>query len=258
MARSIIFFDIDGTLLDDDKRLPPSAKEAVMALKAAGHEVAIATGRAPFMFESLRQELGIDTYVSYNGQYVVLRGEEIYTNPLDRGALIALAEQALSRNHPIVYMDHQDMKANVPYHEHIVESIGSLKIDFLPAHDPDYYVGRKLYQALLFCSSEEEGFYEETFPPFDFVRWHPLSTDILPAGGSKAKGIRHIIERLAIPPERQYAFGDGLNDLEMLSEIHHGVAMGNGHELAKQAARHLTKAVDEDGIAHGLKMLGLL
>lgn len=72
--KKIIFFDIDGTLLDDDKKMPLTAEKAVFALKELGHEVAIATGRAPFMFKDIREQLEIDSYVSFNGQYVVLRG----------------------------------------------------------------------------------------------------------------------------------------------------------------------------------------
>ena len=95
--QSIIFFDIDGTLLDTDKNLPESAKRAVARLKEDGHIVAIATGRAPFMYEELRKELGIDTFVSCNGQYVVLEGEVIYRNPLHREDLAALTEEAVKK-----------------------------------------------------------------------------------------------------------------------------------------------------------------
>src|SRR3954447_7714531 len=102
--KSIIFFDIDGTLLNHDKKFPLSTKESIFKLKELGHEVAIATGRAPFMFEDLRQELGIDTFVSYNGQYVVLRGEELYRNPLKVSSLEKLTEAALHNDHPVVYM----------------------------------------------------------------------------------------------------------------------------------------------------------
>ena len=54
----IVFFDIDGTLLDHDKKLPNSTRVAIKQLQENGVFVAIATGRAPFMFESLRKELG--------------------------------------------------------------------------------------------------------------------------------------------------------------------------------------------------------
>jgi Cof subfamily protein (haloacid dehalogenase superfamily) len=256
--KSIIFFDIDGTLLNHDKKLPPSTKEAIFTLKEAGHIVAIATGRAPFMFEDLREELGIHTYVSYNGQYVVLNGEVLDTNPLNIPALEKLTEVALQNNHPVVFMDHEDMKANVPAHSFIKESIDSLKISHFPEHDPHYYKGRDLYQTLLFCIEGEERQYEQAFNDFDIIRWHPVAVDILPKGGSKAKGIEKIVQRLEIPEDNQYAFGDGLNDIEMLSTVKNSVAMGNAEEQVKEVARYVTKSVEDDGIVHGLKLVGLL
>ncbi|MDT8861628.1 Cof-type HAD-IIB family hydrolase [Alkalihalobacillus sp. MEB130] len=256
--KSIIFFDIDGTLLDHDKKLPLTAKEAIFSLKDLGHEVAIATGRAPFMFADLREELEIDTFVSYNGQYVVLNGQVLYKNPLDQEALHSLTELALKNDHPIVFMDHEDMKANVAHHDYIVESMESLKIAQFPSHDPLYHEDRDIYQSLLFLQDQEETIYEEEYKQFDFIRWHPLSIDVIPAGGSKAIGIDKITTELGIHKGNQYAFGDGLNDIEMLRQITNSVAMGNAHPSAKQAAAFVTSSVDEDGILQGLKKVGLL
>ncbi|WP_223067945.1 Cof-type HAD-IIB family hydrolase [Paenibacillus caui] len=255
---SIIFFDIDGTLYNHDKKVPKSTKDAVFSLKERGHDVAIATGRAPFMFKDLREELEIDTFVSYNGQYVVLRGEVIYTNPLNKAALQSLTDLALLHEHAVVYMDHEDMKASAPNNEMITTSMGTLKLKHLPSHDPVYYKGREIYQALLFCQEDEEHYYESVCKAFDLIRWHPNSVDVVPHGGSKAKGIAKITEKLRVPPERQYAFGDGLNDVVMLRTIVNSVSMGNGVPEAKAAAKYITKPVDEDGIFHGLKMVGLL
>ncbi|MCM3584581.1 Cof-type HAD-IIB family hydrolase [Mesobacillus maritimus] len=256
--RSVIFFDIDGTLLDHDKKLPSTTKKAIFELKKHGHEVAIATGRAPFMYEGLRKELGINTFVSYNGQYVVLNGEVVYTNPLNVSSLEKLTEAALENEHPVVFMDHEDMKANVPEHGFITESISTLKIEQFPTHDPHYYKGRDLYQTLLFCPEGEEQQYERQFTDFDFVRWHPVSVDILPNGGSKAKGIEKIVQKLGFSEDRVYAFGDGLNDIEMLTTVKNSVAMGNGKEEVKAVAKHVTESVEDDGILHGLQMVGLL
>ncbi|WP_338448093.1 Cof-type HAD-IIB family hydrolase [Niallia oryzisoli] len=256
--QSVIFFDIDGTLLDHDKELPHATKEAIFQLKEAGHVVAIATGRAPFMFEDLRKELDIHTYVSYNGQFVVLNGKVLHTNPLNIPSLVKLTETALHNNHPVVFMDHKDMKANVPEHSYIKEGIDSLKIDRFPTHDPYYYKERELYQSLLFCKEGEEKQYEQEFHDFDFIRWHPVGVDILPKGGSKARGIQKIVDKLGFPPEHQYAFGDGLNDIEMLSTVQNSIAMGNAEDTVKEAAKFVTKSVEEDGIYHGLQMVGLL
>ncbi|WP_209121120.1 Cof-type HAD-IIB family hydrolase [Alkalihalobacillus sp. BA299] len=256
--QSVIFFDIDGTLLTHEKKLPPSTKEAIFKLKENGHMVAIATGRAPFMFEELREELDIRTFVSYNGQFVVLNGKVLHTNSLNVSMLEKLTETALQNNHPVVFMDHEDMKANVPEHDYIKESIATLKISRFPAHDPHYYKGRELYQSLLFCPNGEEQQYERDFHDFDFVRWHPVSVDVLPKGGSKARGIEKIVKNLGFPDERIYAFGDGLNDIEMLSTVKNSVAMGNAEDKVKEVAKYVTKSVEDNGIIHGLEMVGLL
>ncbi|MGG3448932.1 Cof-type HAD-IIB family hydrolase [Domibacillus aminovorans] len=258
MNQKIIFFDIDGTLYDHDKKLPASTKQAVRDLQEKGYEVAIATGRAPFMFKNLREELDIDTFVSYNGQYVVFKGEPIYKNALNKEALLRLTDVAIKRENPIVYMDHENMGRNTLDNEDMTVGLNSLKVDFFPSHDPNYHEGRDLYQSLLFCKDPEDKLYKEQFPEFDFVRWHVVSVDIVPAGGSKAKGIQKIIDRLDITPENVYAFGDGLNDVEMLETVMNSVAMGDGREEAKKAAKYVTTNVDEDGIVNGLKMVGLL
>ncbi len=257
MERKIVFFDIDGTLLDDDKQLPPSTYEAVQELKKQGVYVAIATGRAPFMFEWLRKELDIQSFVSFNGQYVVFEGEVIYNQPLDREQLRALKQMAHDHDHPLIFMDADTMRASVADHPYIHESMGSLKFTH-PPHDETYDERNDIYQALLFCKPEEEQPYITSFPTFHFVRWHAVSTDVLPYGGSKAEGIKKMIEQLGIARENVYAFGDGLNDTEMLRFVGTGVAMGNGHEEAKKVADFITKPVDEDGILFGLRHLGLL
>ncbi|SES40190.1 Cof-type HAD-IIB family hydrolase [Salipaludibacillus aurantiacus] len=257
MGQKLIFFDIDGTLLDHDKALPATTEQAVKQLKNEGHYVAIATGRAPFMYKRLREKLGIYTFISFNGQYVALEGDPIVRNPLNKKELARFTEAAVESDHPVVYMDHEDMKANIPYHPHIETSIGSLKFEH-PAYDPAYLEEREIYQALLFCTADEQQPYEERFEAFDFIRWHEFSTDVLPSGGSKAKGIEAVMNRLNMKREDVYVFGDGPNDLEMLQFTDNSVAMGNALPEVKKAAGFVTKDVDDDGIVHGLKHMGLL
>lgn len=257
MTNKMVFFDIDGTLLDHDKKLPASTKQAIQQLKEKGHGVAIATGRAPFMFEELRAELDIDTFVSYNGQYVVINNEPIYTNPLNPGILRSLSDFCAKNQLPLLFMDHLDMKSSVEYHPFVKESMGSLEFEH-PVYDPGYHEDRDIYQSILFCAKDEELPEPSVFDQFQFIRWHPLAVDVLPAGGSKARGIEIVMNQLGVKGENVYAFGDGLNDLEMLRFVANSVAMGNASDVVKQAAKHVTKDVGEHGIAHGLELVGLL
>ncbi|MBT2687851.1 Cof-type HAD-IIB family hydrolase [Bacillus sp. ISL-47] len=255
--KKIVFFDIDGTLLDFDKKLPDSTKEAIEQLKKNGTFVAIATGRAPFMFESLRDELDIDSFVSFNGQYVVFENEAIYRNPLKTSEIELLYKHAQENGHPLVFMNEKTMKSTIRHHEFIEKSMGSLKFPH-PEEDKAFFKGRELYQSLLFCEEKDEHMYFSEYPDFGFIRWHPYSVDVLPAGGSKAEGIKKMIERLGFDLKDVYAFGDGLNDIEMLNAVGTGVAMGNAADVVKKAADRVTASVDKEGIWNGLKELQLI
>jgi Cof subfamily protein (haloacid dehalogenase superfamily) len=255
--KKIVFFDIDGTLLDHDKNMPSSTKQAMNLLKEKGVFVAIATGRAPFMFTSLIKDLDIDSFVSFNGQFVVFENEVIYKNPLNQMHLEDLSKTAHDNGHPLVYMNEKTMKATIKQHPFVETSISSLMMP-PPTEDATFYVDREIYQSLLFCEKEQEQLYFKKYPQFDFIRWHQYSIDVLPKGGSKAEGIKKMIARLGFEIQDVYAFGDGLNDLEMLKAVGTGVAMGNGVPEAKEVADLITTDVTEDGISNGLKKLNLI
>ncbi|MRX71656.1 Cof-type HAD-IIB family hydrolase [Bacillus lacus] len=256
MKDKIIFFDIDGTLLDHDKNIPESTRTAVQDLKKAGHHVAISTGRAPFMFEDLREELGIDSFISFNGQFVVFEGDVIYKNPLNTETLQKVLKFSEETDHALVFMSDKEMMATKENHPYIHQSMGSLKFAH-PGLNPEFYKQNEIYQTLLFCKEGEEEKYAH-FEDLNFIRWHEYSTDILPYGGSKAEGIKKLLERLGREKEDIYAFGDGLNDLEMIRFAGHGVAMGNAVPALKEIADFVTKPVDEGGIEYAVKELGLL
>ena len=129
MDKKLIFFDIDGTIYDHDKRIPDTAKQAVSDLKAQGHHVFIASGRAPFMVRPVLEELGIDSFVSYNGQYVVFEGEVIYKNPIAEQSLEALLAHSDSCGHPLVFMGEEGMRSTTAGHPFVHEGIGSLKVN---------------------------------------------------------------------------------------------------------------------------------
>src|SRR5690625_2334895 len=109
--QALIFFDIDGTLLDHDKNLPSTTKSAINQLQSDGHIIAIATGRGSFMYEGLRQELNIDTFVSFNGSYVVLEDKVIYTHPLNKQKLLELTQEGLVNDQPSVYMSENELRS---------------------------------------------------------------------------------------------------------------------------------------------------
>ncbi len=187
--------------MDQNKEIPKSAKEAIASLKERGVYVAIATGRAPFMFKELREELGIESYVSFNGSYVVYEGEVIARYPLPVTRLQALEEAANGAKHSMVFLDHEGASSNQERDPLILESMASLKMEH-PPFQPDFYRQRQVYQALLFCKEPEEALYLTDHQDFNYVRWHDFSLDVLPGGGSKARGIKRLLDHVALAPDK--------------------------------------------------------
>jgi len=253
----IVFFDVDDTLFDEGKKIPASAKQAIRELKQRDDvEVAIATGRAPTMFRPVLEELGINSYVSCNGAYVVYRGKEIHKEKFDLEALSRLEERAKSLGHPMVFSSPDKLWANVESSPSIEESMNYLDVA-PPQYGKAMNQGCDIYYALLYCKAEEEAYIHE-YGNFRYIRWHRTTMDVILDGGSKAKGIQAMLDHTGLGREHTIAFGDSLNDIEMLKFVGTGVAMGNGRKEAKEAADFVTLAVSDDGIQHGLKKLGLL
>ena len=252
-----LFFDIDGTLYNSNKKLPESAKEALKAARTNGHEIAIATGRAPFMIASLLEELEIDTYVSFNGQYVVYKGEVIFTDGVSRQQLAQILTFGEQRGEPVVFLNNREMVASMPGHTHVKESLATLKYPY-PRVDKKFYEMQEVYQTLVYVTAEDEHLYRESFPDVQFVRWHPYCCDVLPKEGSKARGIQKLLAHIGRSLNEAVAFGDGLNDVEMIQSVGTGVVMGNGHPEALAVADIIAPHVDEDGLAKVMQQLKLM
>lgn len=255
--QKVVFFDIDGTLLHDGHFIPESTKQAIKQLQENGVYVAIATGRGPAMLSGVREQLGIDTVIGYNGQIVVHQNEVIYKRPQPVDDLKHLTSRAKNNGHTLVYLSEKQGFTTRQTDETVATSLGALDIP-LPAYNEEAYETHDIFQTLVYCQAEEESIYTQNYQAFDFIRWHPQAMDVINAGSSKADGIKQFLRLTDIKREDTFAFGDALNDLEMLRYVGTGIAMGNGLDETKVAADFVTKHILEDGIAHGLKKFQLI
>ncbi len=259
MQQKLVFFDIDGTLYDDKKQLPESAREAILQLQKNGHIAAIATGRSPIMFQELRDQLDIHSYVSMNGQYVVHNDEVVFKNPLDKSRLRAFMQEVEAEKGPFMFLDQENMVSRIDAHPRYDKALATLDLPYPYRYDPEYFKSRDVLQGLLFAKENEyTDILERYSDDFHFIQWHDVCMDVLPKEGSKALGLRHLIHVLDFDIKDTIAFGDGPNDHEMLREVGVGVAMGNSSDALKADADVVTDDVHADGIQIGLQKLGLI
>ncbi|WP_269317784.1 Cof-type HAD-IIB family hydrolase [Alkalibacterium sp. AK22] len=253
--KKLFVFDIDGTLLDEDKQLPESTKEALDRLSAT-HEVAIATGRNRTMAKEVIQALSVDHYIVCNGAAAYSQHKQVYSNPLNKNELKKLIELSDSNGHQMVYETVDELRRRDAVAGHRL-STGMKDVGFpVPVHDREYHHFQELVQCLLFYKEEEAYIYEENlFQNYRFVRWHEYGVDVLPVNGSKFHTIERLAKYLNYKIDQVVAFGDGLNDLEMIGHAGLGIAMGNAEAEVKAAADMVTAKNTEHGIYLALKEL---
>lgn len=261
MTTELIFFDIDDTLcrmgeLDEDNH------DALRELHHAGIKLAIATGRSPVIIpraiSQLIDEGLIDALVSINGQYNLAHGKAVSQYPLT----LAQAQAAIDvcKRYRLVYkMDsptHMAWSQDAPHYRMITQRFPD-NIDI----NADYYKNQTIHQfSVLLTETEETQAIDDAFADIGFhvTRWQRDGADILPQAASKARGIADICRHFGIAVDNTMAFGDGLNDIEMLQFVGIGVAMGDGWQPLKDIADHVTGTIEENGIRKALKHFAIL
>ena len=255
--RKIVFFDIDGTILDDNKQIPKSTKRAIHELQESGVYTAIATGRGPDEMLWVAEALNINSYVAINGAYAVFNGEQVYLKNMDSKVATELVDTVEGNDHAIAFVTHDDTWVLQEDHPMIHKCLETLKMTY-PRAEKNLHAQRSVNQAVIYCEEKDDQMYQEAFPNLEFIRFHKYGMDALPKGNSKAVGIEKMIQAAGFKQENTYAFGDALNDMEMLSFVGCGIAMGNSISEIKEVADYITTCNGKDGIWNACKQLGLL
>ncbi|MGM8213444.1 Cof-type HAD-IIB family hydrolase [Virgibacillus sp. W0430] len=257
MSIEAVFFDIDGTLIDENKLTADKTVYAINQLRENGIKVIFATGRSPRHIVDVQKMFGIHSFVCFNGSVGVCEGKRIFQHALNHGSLTRLITDATTKNNPMVFLNERGSYASSEADEQISASFNHLKEDH-PEYRPNVWESEEIIQSFLYCSPEEQKMYEEEHEELKFTRWHTYAVDVNNHNMNKSVGIKSYLEYLNINPRNTAAFGDNLNDLEMLSYVGYGIAMGNAVDVAKEKADYVTKPLHENGIYFGLKHMGLI
>lgn len=252
-----VFFDIDGTLLSHRLGdVPASARRAVEALRAKGIRCLIASGRHREEIRRLPVEpMRFDGYLTLNGQLCMDADGEIFSaEPITGLAKERILQVFHSKEAAVMLVEKDTMYLNM-----VNGRVRKAQADISSPIPPlGSYTGNPIYQAVAYVTSGEEAAFSRLLPGCVITRWNPGGIDIIQASGGKEAGIRAYLEKTGIPREQTMAFGDAQNDLQMLSYVGIGIAMGNAVPEVKAQADYVTASVEEDGIEKALRHFGLL
>lgn len=270
----LIAFDMDGTVLDDHKKILPETKEALEKAAADGIEIVPATGR-PFL--GLSGEIDRLSEVNYvlttngAGVYEKKTGKCLHEESMVLGDFLPMLErleeldvmadafvlgQAYTnqdKTHLIAKMHVSDAVKNyiresriiVPRQSEFLREKGAdvekLTVNFWNHPDGSRHQYERAWEIV------------REYPQFHAVSGGMQNIEITKKNVSKASGLRWLGEYLHIPLEEMIVFGDSGNDLEMIKAAGTGVAMANAEKEVLEAADYVTGSNNENGIVSALQ-----
>lgn len=256
MVHSIIFFDLDGTLVDSQGQVPEAHRQAIQKLKAAGHLPVICTGRGRGELGSILTDTGIETAILLNGMEILQGHELIYQGKIALETVQALKDLARQQGHELGYYSGGSIK--VETHTATLVRNFTYFHQALPSRGDKRASASNCQMLLLFSEEpERDQLYQGSLPELTFARNSPYSLDVTPTGTDKGAGIRHLLELLQLDGP-SYAFGDGLNDLPMFAAVDTAIAMGHAKPEVQAAADRVILSQDQAGIPQTLRELGLI
>lgn len=279
----VLFFDIDGTLVGFDKKMPDSARKAVLRAKDNGHILILCTGRGECQLYPLLQEIGFDGVISSGGTGVTFHDQVVARHTFGTEKMRFLTD--LFRRYQIPYLlqapDHytipqegaDGMRAAVSGN---VSSPDTDPLSMLApnmpegvcfdpsiADHPQDYAGTD--RILIGSSPIPVDRLREMISPMglkiefaSFKTPDPYSGEISPEGISKSTGMMELLQFLGRQQEDTVAFGDGPNDLEMMEFSACSVAMGNAIDSVKERADLVTDDISRDGLFKAMQKLKLI
>lgn len=260
----LLCFDIDGTLLDDEKRVADSVKKSLRKASEMGLYIALASGRMPAGIELIEKELEIDCIKICNaGTYILMEDKCIDSKKLSidsmRGIYFSIAEK---KNVPLWIFQEKDWYVTgidsyveremqiIPYQPEVVtvdglarrwQKEGKLPNKLLIAGSPEMI--RSIHQDM------KDGAWTDV----DMACSADTFLEIFPKGVDKGRALKTVCGYLDISLADALAFGDQELDIPMVEAAGVGIAMGNSIPRLKEKADFVTKTNNEDGIAYALE-----
>lgn len=255
MTKKYFFFDIDGTLTDNQTRkIVPSAQQTLQQLQENGHFVAIATGRAHYKARAFMEEVGLHNMVCSGGGALVIQDQLVKNASLPLQPAKALLHQAEELGYGILLMLDDSIRV-YSKDERFLQQVGPRQEPTEYIVDPtlDYDALSAIYKIYVAVSKEQE---EQLTRKDQLGHLRFVDDYLMFQYDAKDQGIRAMMEHLHAPLKDVVVFGDDDNDLVMFDPSWTSIAMGNAPAALKAKATYVTRANVDDGIQHACRHFG--
>jgi Cof subfamily protein (haloacid dehalogenase superfamily) len=263
----LIATDLDGTLLDSSSAVTPRTRAALDAARHRGVHVVPVTARQPIGLRAIAADAAFEGWaLCSNGAYAVHLddGRMLFAEELPADTIRTLAEALRASIPGLLFASVREGGetfvaqhgyaeiADLSDHKRDPATMGGVPLDQVLAAPSLKFVIRhpELAPAALFDTLRSLGLtgFEATLSGAPFV-------EVMAEGVTKATGLARLCAHLGIDRAEVVAFGDALNDVEMLRWAGHGVAMADAEPVVQDAADEVTGSNDDDGVAQVIERL---
>ena len=274
----IIALDLDGTLLDSEKRLSDVNRDALARAAEKGILIVPTTGRFFGMMPPAVRDLPFVRYA------ITINGAQVYDRETDMAIVrdeipleMAIQVMELLDRHDVIYDCYrqnwgwmtaalQDKAADYATNEHYLKMVREFRkpVPELKAHLRETAADGDVQKVMLFArNTQVSGLSSQVldairlevaakFPEIKVTSstWNNIELNVRSA--HKGNALRRFAEHLGLGLANCMAFGDGMNDFTMVEQAGLGVAMANAEPEVKRVAKWVAPSNDEDGVAAGI------
>ncbi len=254
--------DIDGTIVDTTRGLfYPSEKTvySVKELQKRGDYVILSSGRPRCLLDEAILQLHADGMILSNGAYVELFGSHIYKDHFNNCDLKKMSGFVVENDAMCLYEKQEGL---------LFQGNADLLSDFSRLWDMELMYEKRapeerdeVYKlSVSFINENSSNSFIKAFKDdFDIrIQSNRIAYDIGPKHVSKGTAVKMVLKDLNINKKNTYAFGNGINDLEMLNNVGHPFSMKNAEPELLRKVKNVADDVLDDGVYKQLRSLSLI
>lgn len=253
---SLVVSDVDGTLVDPDKRLTDASRRAVRALRERGIAFTVVSSRPPFGLRMLVEPLSLALPLgAFNGGMIAAPDLAVVEQHLIPEAVARESIEVLQASAADVWVFTaeswlvQNLSGDYLPRERRTVQVEPIRVDHFEPHlgQAAKIVGSSRdFDHLAKCETAMRAALGERASA---SRSQPYYLDITPAGFNKGTFVDYMSATLAVPPQSIAVLGDMENDLAMFRGAGLSIAMGNASEEVKAQASFVTASNEHEGFA---------
>lgn len=265
MEKKIIFFDIDGTLVEEGKNyVYPSNITAIRQAQANGHLCFINTGRPVSSIADSLKEIGFDGMICGCGTYIEYQGKELLYHHLDPKRVKEIMQWCEDKDFDLFFEGRYGIllpritkgKIGAEFKEYFLGSETIKSKEYDPYGEEEYYTDKMMVK--YYSGEDLDDLAKFLEKDFDIIDRGENMWEIVPKHYSKASGIDEIISYLDMELKDTVSIGDSTNDVPMLEHTGISVLMGNGTEFLKEMVTYVTDTLENDGVMKALQHFGIV